>query len=257
MINRRTVSLTLLGTLAAPRLLAQESGAGALKAPTSEVSGPLGVIELFTSQGCSSCPAADALMLKLTNAPDIFPLTFPVEIWDYLGWKDTLAKPAFTARQKAYAATVADRRVFTPQAVVNGKASCVGSDPAAIKGLQNKGANGAVGRLKVEGRPDGWQVMAQLPAGVSPHLFVLPVASRREVRIGRGENTGRTITYANVVRDIRDAGPLVQGAAHWLPRALVESPEADAFALLAQLGTLEAPGPIIAAALVEAGGIKA
>jgi hypothetical protein len=246
MITRRTVSLSLLGTLAAPRLLAQE---GKTAAP--------GVVELFTSQGCSSCPPADALMLKLTEASDLIPLTFAVEIWDYLGWKDTLAKPAFTARQKAYALSVADRRVFTPQAVVNGKTSCVGSDPAAIGKLRDKGIQTAGGRLKVEGRPDGWQVMAQLPAGASPRLLVLPITSRREVKIGRGENTGRTITYANVVRDIRDAGVLENGKKLLLPRTLVEAPETDAFALLAQLGTLEAPGIILAAALIEAGGIKA
>jgi hypothetical protein len=249
MITRRTVSLSLLGTLAASRLFAQEGNVGTPRSP--------GVIELFTSQGCSSCPPADALMLELAAAPDIIPLTFPVEVWDYLGWKDTLAKPAFTARQKAYAAMVADRRVFTPQAVVNGKASCVGSDPAAIGKLRNKGVNGAGGRLIIEGRPDGWQITAQLPVYVIPHLFVLPIASRREVRIGRGENSGRTITYANVVRDIRDAGPLEHTKPLLVPRAMVEAPEADAFALLAQLGSPEAPGPIIAAAFIEAGGIKA
>lgn len=255
MITRRAVSLSLLGTLAAPRLLAQEGREGGVKAP--EPPKAPGVIELFTSQGCSSCPAADELMLKLAHAPDVFPLTFAVEIWDYLGWKDTLAMPAFTARQKAYAANVADRRVFTPQAVVNGKASCVGSDTNAIGKLMEKGFNGTGGRLKVEGRPDGWQVLARLPAGANPRLFVLPIATRREVRIGRGENTGRTITYANVVRDIRDVGPLEHGKALLLPRTLVEAPEADAFALLAQLGTLQSPGAIVAAAFIEAGGIKA
>ncbi|MCA0407572.1 MAG: DUF1223 domain-containing protein [Proteobacteria bacterium] len=249
MLSRRAFSLAALGTLAATARAPGQSGSDAPRTP--------GVVELFTSQGCSSCPPADALMLELAKAPDVIPLTYPVEIWDYLGWKDTLAKPAFTARQKAYASMVADRRVFTPQAVVNGKASCVGSDTSAIRKLRERGANGSGARLAVATTPEGWQITPQLITGSMARLFVLPLILRKDVRIDRGENRGRIISYAHVVRDIRDAGALENGKPVALTRSDVTAPEADAFALLAQLGTLESPGLILAAALVDGSAVKA
>lgn len=248
MISRRSFSLSLA---CAPLAL---KGAGAADEGPR---GP-GVLELFTSQGCSSCPPADALMLELAgSARDIIPLTFPVEVWDYLGWKDTLAKPAFTARQKAYAAMVADRRVFTPQAVANGRVSWVGSDIEAVKRWQARGTNVTGARLDVVPVAEGWRVTAHLAAGSSARLVVLPLVRRRAVKVDRGENKDRSITYANVVRDIRDGGALQNGTVVTLARALTEAPEADAFALLAQLGTLDSPGMILAAAMVEGNAIRA
>lgn len=249
MLSRRIFSLAALGTLAAATRASGQSGSDAPRTP--------GVVELFTSQGCSSCPPADALMLELAKANDVIPLTFPVEIWDYLGWKDTLAKPAFTARQKAYAGTVAGRRVFTPQAVVNGKSSCVGSDNSAIGKLRAAKPNASGARLNVTSLGSDWQVVPTLAAGSLARLFVLPLTRRANVVIERGENRGKSILYANVVRDIRDAGPLEDGKAITLHRGDIAAPEADAFALLAQLGTLESPGMILAAALVEGDAIKA
>ena len=102
-------------------------------AASAAVAGPLAVVELFTSQGCSSCPPADAALRDLARRTDLIALTMPVDYWDYLGWRDTLAQPAFTARQRAYAATRGDRQVFTPQVVVNGKGACLGSDAAALE----------------------------------------------------------------------------------------------------------------------------
>jgi len=94
---------------------------------------PKAVVELFTSQGCSSCPPADARLAELARRPDVIALTLPVDYWDYLGWKDTLAQPEFSVRQRAYSHGRGDRAVFTPQMVVNGMAACVGSDKAAIE----------------------------------------------------------------------------------------------------------------------------
>src|SRR6266850_1279228 len=91
------------------------------------------VIELFTSQGCSSCPPADKLMGELAADPAFVPISLPIDYWDYLGWKDTLADPHNTARQKAYAKVRGDREVYTPQVVVNGSLHVLGSDKAAIE----------------------------------------------------------------------------------------------------------------------------
>src|SRR2546423_9935439 len=93
---------------------------------------PRAVIELFTSQGCSSCPPADKLAGELARDPSLVVVSLPIDYWDYLGWKDTLALPGHTNRQRAYSKARGDREVYTPQAVVNGVAHVLGSDKSAI-----------------------------------------------------------------------------------------------------------------------------
>src|ERR1700749_3365671 len=95
---------------------------------------PRAVVELFTAHGCSSCPPADKLMGELAKDPSIIALSMPIDYWDYLGWKDTLADSRFSARQKAYSQMRGDRDVYTPQAIVNGSVHVVGSDRASIEG---------------------------------------------------------------------------------------------------------------------------
>src|SRR3954464_8034252 len=94
---------------------------------------PRAVIELFTSQGCSSCPPADRILGELAKDPSVIALSMPIDYWDYLGWKDTLADSRFTARQKAYSQVRGDREVYTPQVVVNGSVHVIGSDLAGIE----------------------------------------------------------------------------------------------------------------------------
>src|SRR3954466_1888443 len=94
---------------------------------------PRAVVELFTSQGCSSCPAADKIVGELAKDPNVIALSMPIDYWDYLGWKDTLADSRFSARQKAYSKVRGDRDVYTPQAVVNGATQVIGSDPLQIQ----------------------------------------------------------------------------------------------------------------------------
>jgi hypothetical protein len=94
---------------------------------------PRAVVELFTSQGCSSCPPADRIIGELAKDPSIIALSMPIDYWDYLGWKDTLADARFSARQKAYSQMRGDRDVYTPQVVVNGSVHVIGSDRAGIE----------------------------------------------------------------------------------------------------------------------------
>src|SRR5690606_32915394 len=94
---------------------------------------PRAVVELFTSQGCSSCPAADEILGDLSKDPSIVAISMPIDYWDYLGWKDTLADNRFTARQKAYSQMRGDRDVYTPQVIVNGSAHVIGNDRGAIE----------------------------------------------------------------------------------------------------------------------------
>src|ERR1700734_4287114 len=95
---------------------------------------PRAVVELFTSQGCSSCPPADKIIGELAKDPSVIALSMPIDYWDYLGWKDTLADARFSARQKAYSRMRGDREVYTPQVVVNGAVHVIGSDRAGIEG---------------------------------------------------------------------------------------------------------------------------
>jgi hypothetical protein len=115
------------------RYLALAAIATALTVGTSGFAGePRAVIELFTSQGCSSCPPADRLLAQLAQDPSLIPLSLPIDYWDYLGWKDTLALAGHANRQRAYSRVRGDRDVYTPQAVINGSVQALGSDRAAI-----------------------------------------------------------------------------------------------------------------------------
>ncbi len=246
-LDRRLFSCLAASAVFAPGLARAQAGG----APT--------VVELFTSQGCSSCPPADALMVELAKEQGMIPLTFPVTIWDYLGWRDTLAQAEFTRRQKAYASSVAGKRVYTPQAIVNGGASCVGSDFSAIVKLKGTTRPAGETRVRIETSNDGWLISAQIAVSADKaHLLILPLSSRETVPIGRGENSGRTITYANVVRAIRDLGEVRPGYRQVpVRRADMAEEQADGFAVLIQSGGSDAPGAILAAAMVSPDGVKA
>src|SRR5215204_5041079 len=99
---------------------------------------PRAVVELFTSQGCSSCPPADKIIGDLAKDPSVIALSLPIDYWDYLGWKDTLADSRFSARQKAYSRMRGDRDVYTPQVVVNGSKHVIGSDRTRIEGAMSE-----------------------------------------------------------------------------------------------------------------------
>src|SRR5712675_276593 len=112
---------------------------------------PRAVVELFTSQGCSSCPPADKLLSQFVSDPSLIPLSLPIDYWDYLGWKDTLADPRNSARQRAYSRVRGDREVYTPQVVVNGSVHALGSDKSSIeKAVAKSRVNPATLSLPIE-----------------------------------------------------------------------------------------------------------
>jgi hypothetical protein len=166
---------------------------------------PRAVIELFTSQGCSSCPAADKLLGDLSRDPSLVTMSLPVDYWDYLGWKDTLALHGHSVRQRAYAEARGDREVYTPQVVINGIVHVLGSDKAAIeKAIAQTRRNPAVLALPVVMTIDGGKVTVSVPGGMGEQrngeVWLCPITSKISVDIGRGENHDRTLTYHNVVR---------------------------------------------------------
>src|SRR5262252_6887465 len=181
---------------------------------------PHAVLELFTSQGCSSCPPADRLVGQLANDPSLIALSIPIDYWDYLGWRDTLANPAHSARQRAYARARGDGQVYTPQIVVNGAADALGSDQAAIERAivqidHKTGVMSLPVGLAVNNGALDISVSDADKAPAIAEVWLCPVAKAVPVSISRGENRGRTIIYHNVVRNWLLLGTLTAAQSSW------------------------------------------
>ena len=217
---------------------------------------PRAVLELFTSQGCSSCPPADRLVGQFANDPSVVALSIPIDYWDYLGWRDTLAKPAHSARQRAYARVRGDGQVYTPQIVVNGSADALGSDQAAIERAitQTDHETGVMSLPVALAVNDGTLNVSVSGADKAPaaaEVWLCPLAKAVPVAIGRGENRGHTITYHNVVRSWLKLGTL-SGAQSWnVPLAQIKAEGIDAAAVMVQEGSHDRPGIILGAALTD------
>ena len=170
------------------------------------------VVELFTSEGCSSCPPADAFMAELIKQQPLIGLTLHVDYWDYLGWRDTLALPEATRRQRDYAARRGDGRVYTPQIIVNGVRHAVGSRQDEILAMIETERKRLDHFIDMSIGGGGEELIIDIAAAPSElvarngNVWVMSVAPKLDVEVTRGENAGRTMTYANVVRQIIPAG---------------------------------------------------
>lgn len=161
------------------------------------------VVELFTSQGCSSCPAADALLAEMAGRADIIPLALHVDYWDYIGWKDAFAQARFTKRQKGYAHAAGERRIYTPQMIINGAEDVVGSRPMKVAALIQKHAMAPV-RVSLDLVREGASLRITARALASEQPFDIQVVQyqpHREVMIEKGENAGLTVAYTHIVDD--------------------------------------------------------
>jgi hypothetical protein len=212
------------------------------------------VVELFTSQGCSSCPAADALLKRFAEHNNVIALSLPVDYWDYLGWKDTLANPKFSERQRAYARTRGDGAIYTPQLVVNGVAHVNGSDEGQIARAIDK-TEKALSFIPVRLHEEEGKLIVEAgspPRGVAGKdatIWLAVIASSIQVPIQRGENQGKTITYYNVVRELIPVGKWSgKPVTLEVPRASLVRPGAESCAVLLQLGQT---GPIMGAAFMK------
>ena len=163
------------------------------------------VVELFTSQGCSSCPPADELFQRLSNRDDVIALALHVDYWDYIGWKDEYAKPAFTKRQKAYAYAGGRRTIFTPQMIVNGQEDLVGAKGMELAELIMTHKL-APQRARLELLRDGAVLTIRLAPVETPltgpfDVHLIRYDPLRRANITRGENAGRVIEYSNVASE--------------------------------------------------------
>ena len=163
------------------------------------------VVELFTSQGCSSCPPADAVLGELAGRDDVIALALHVDYWDYIGWKDTFAAPAFTDRQHAYAFAAGARTVYTPQVIVGGVDDVIGSDPGGISRLvanrQKQLPEVALSLVRSGGDVVISATGTEQPSGMI-EVQLIRYRPEATVAIRRGENAGRSITYRNVVTSV-------------------------------------------------------
>jgi hypothetical protein len=220
----------------------------ALGVAPAALAAPRAVVELFTSPFCSSCPPADELFVKLARSPDLITLVMPVDSWDRPGRKDALAKPAFTDRQAAYADVRNEDSLFTPQAMINGAAEAMGSDPDEIKDAIAQTAG--VLSVPVKATAAGNDIVVSIGGAASGQaaeamITLLPFMESREIALRGGE----TIHYANLVRDIVPVGRWSgQPARHTFP--LKEYAQYDGIVVLLQAGTADKPGAIIGAARI-------
>ena len=206
------------------------------------------VVELFTSQGCSSCPPADDYLTTLIGQEDVLPLAFHVDYWDRLGWKDTLGAPEFTARQYAYGKAFSNRSVWTPQFVVGGTTYSRGSFRDLIPSTVKK-MRGEADQVRVTADKRGNEVLISVEplANNLPEMLISLVgySNKDVVDIKRGENAGRTITYVNTVRSWVDV-------ARWDGSSTVSysapTPEQTGAAVIVQV---KGNGPIMAAGVVN------
>jgi hypothetical protein len=204
-------------------------------------------VELFTSQGCSSCPPADALIEKLAKEPNIIAITRPVTYWDNLGWKDTLGREANTVLQRSYAARGGEGSgVYTPQAMVQGGAAAVGSSEAKLRRLIAAEKQKPGPAIVARATPDGGRaIMIEQPVKASASVLVVAMKSEAVVRIGAGENGGRVVRYTNVVLAETEVGRWQGGSATiTVPGRIMKQRGADRYAVLLREG---AAGRIVAA----------
>ena len=217
------------------------------------------LVELFTSQGCSSCPAADKLLAELAKDSSVITMSLPVDYWDYLGWKDTLALPGHARRQRAYAGTRGDRAVYTPQVVINGTAHVLGSDKGAIEhAVKHARSGGHQAPLAIQAAVTDGVIQVDVPAarnpGQSAEVWLCPLSKEVPVQISRGENKGQTLTYTNVVHGWIKLGEW-NGQPKKFSKPVAEiktEGDVDSFAVVVQGGKPDAPGNVYGAAMALA-----
>ena len=213
------------------------------------------VVELFTSQGCSDCPAADRLLTDLARRRDVIALSLPITYWDMLGWKDTFATDANTQRQKSYARSMSHSGIYTPQMIVDGRFDVVGNQRDRVMAALSARANDGLGEPTVPlsvGTASG-RLEIVIPAAktkVRPMatIWVMRTLTQAVVNVGGGENRNHMLTYTNVVRDLQRAGEWTGEAMKIdLPLNLAKTKH-DSIAVILQARDY---GPVLGAAIVQ------
>lgn len=207
------------------------------------------VVELFTSQGCSSCPPADALLTSLAEREDVVALAYHVDYWDYIGWEDTFGAKDFSDRQRGYAKSWGSTRIFTPQMVINGGEGVVGSRRDEV----HDAVTSAQLPLPVSLVAHGEMLKLDVPADATLEdatIWLVRYLDRADVAIDKGENAGKTMVYTQVVVDRQPVGmwEAAAGAQIKLPLEQFAGEDNGGLAILIQAERNGLPGPILGAA---------
>ena len=212
---------------------------------------PKAVVELFTSQGCASCPPADALLTSLAEKGDVIALAYHVDYWDYVGWKDTFGNAEYSDRQRAYAQSWGSSRIYTPQMVVNGAKGVVGSK----RGEVHNAIDTASLPLSVEISKQGDMLKIAVPPNAALEnavVWMVTYMDRADVTIDKGENAGKAVVYTQVVtgRQVLGMWEKDTGADLKLPLPEMMN-ENTGMAVIVQQEKGGLPGPILGAAAFE------
>ncbi len=238
-------SITFLPAVVTAALMAAPAGAADVRVH------PRAVVELFTSQGCSSCPQADVRLGELGKQADIITLAYHVDYWDYIGWPDTFGSKASSDWQKAYAQSWGSSRIYTPEMVVNGLKGVVGS--------REKEVSGALDAAKLDLPVDISVNDKMLEVNVGPQsggtqamVWLVTFKDKAQVAIERGENAGKTMDYTQIVtgRQMLGMWDPVAGTKLKLPLSELLNNGANGAAILVQGDNAGLPGPILGAASV-------
>ncbi|TAY19045.1 DUF1223 domain-containing protein [Rhizobium leguminosarum] len=241
-----------------PRFLIPLIAGVVLSGPLQAEDGtPKGVVELFTSQGCSSCPPADAAFRKLVNQGDVIALAYHVDYWNYLGWADTLSSKENTERQYGYAKTMGRSNVYTPQAIVNGRDHLAGAD---LNGINSKidsyssEGNGLTVPISAAMRGDELEIKIGAGQGKA-NVVMVYFDKEKTIDVEKGENSGQKISYLHSVTNVETVG-MWDGKATslTLPASVLQRPQLEGCAILLQSATADGdPAAILGATVVMAG----
>ncbi|RXT17038.1 hypothetical protein B5P46_30400 [Rhizobium leguminosarum] len=241
-----------------PRFLIPLIAGVVLSGPLQAEDGtPKGVVELFTSQGCSSCPPADAAFRKLVNQGDVIALAYHVDYWNYLGWADTLSSKENTERQYGYAKTMGRSNVYTPQAIVNGRDHLAGAD---LNGINSKidtyssEGNGLTVPISAAMRGDELEIKIGAGQGKA-NVVMVYFDKEKTIDVEKGENSGQKLSYLHSVTNVETVG-MWDGKATslTLPASVLQRPQLEGCAILLQSATADGdPAAILGATVVMAG----
>ncbi len=213
---------------------------------------PRAVVELFTSEGCSSCPAADARLVELQKQPDVIALAYHVDYWDYIGWVDGFGTKANSDRQKSYAQSWGSSRIYTPELIVNGLKGVVASKQDQVDAALSAATLAVPVSLDAENNALEITVPAHGGSGEAM-LWLVTFKDHASVAIDRGENAGQTIDYAQIVmhRQMLGMWDPVAGTHLKLPLSEVMTDGANGAVILVQTEKQGLPGPILGAASIQ------
>lgn len=215
---------------------------------------PAGVVELFTSQGCNSCPPADEAFAEVASKGEVVALAYHVKYWDYLGWRDTLATKVSTERQYDYMRALGATSVYTPQVVINGDTALNGADKKTLRARLDKTRSDPL-PVDVNVSTNGDSIVIETAAATSPppktRVVLVYFDAPRTVEIDRGENVGRKLVYWNPVTEVQIAGMWHGGVERYELPASEIARKGGCTVLLQTVSSNGGPGKILGAAVVR------